>query len=85
MSFDSRTCYDAALEGHLKVLKYLKSEGVPFDEDTCNWAAEGGYLIVLQWLRSDEVDCPWDIERCLSEARRQNYTQVVNWIESFSE
>jgi len=63
----------------------LKSEGVAFDEETCNGAAEGGRLSVLQWLRSDEVDCPWDIQECLSLAKGYEHRTMVRWIESFLE
>ena len=87
VAFTSWTCYGAAEGGHLDVLKYLKSEGAPFDEYTCTYAAEGGYLEVLQWLRSKEVDCPWDIQSCLSKAMSREvigpyHAQVVYWIET---
>jgi hypothetical protein len=41
--------------------------------------------VTLTWLRSDEVDCPWDIQMCLSEAKDNNRTEVVQWLKSFLE
>ena len=66
------------------MLKYLKSEGVGFDEGTCRAAAKGGEFKVLKWLRSEEVNCPWDIQDCLDQAKSSYFSQkIVTWIESF--
>merc|ERR1712078_44189 len=46
----------AAYGGHIKVLKYLKSERVPFDSETCKGAAEGGHIEVLKYLKSEGVE-----------------------------
>ena len=81
MPFSEETCHYAARGGHMGVLKYLQSEGVPFDGETCLTAAIEGHLEVLQWLRSEEVDCPWDIQECLSTAEEAG--EVIQWIESF--
>jgi hypothetical protein len=66
----------------MKVLKYLKSEGVAFDTYTCLGAAFASHLEVLQWLRSDEVDCPWNIEKCLCIAKHYKHREVIQWVES---
>ena len=57
--------YDAeAVYGHLDVLKYLKSEGVPFDSGTTEGATEGGCPEVVEYwnglslyLNSNFSDC----------------------------
>ena len=36
---DPQTCVCAASQGHLEVLKWLRSEGCPWDEETCYGAA----------------------------------------------
>ena len=56
MSFDSKTCYNAAFGGHLEVLKYLKSEGLALDGAISVTAAEGGHIDVLKYLNSEGVE-----------------------------
>ena len=52
------TCVEAARDGNLAVLMYLRTKGCPWDAETCHAAAEGGHLQVLLWaaLRG----CPWN-------------------------
>jgi hypothetical protein len=74
----------AAQGGHLHVMKYLQSEGMPFDEDTYFHAAEGGHLAVLKWLRSEEV--PIDIDKCMSAVRfspqpESAKVKIIQWIQ----
>jgi len=51
-------CREAAENGHLEVLKYLRRWKVPWDESVCSVAAEGDHLAVLQWYRQNGA--PWD-------------------------
>jgi hypothetical protein len=45
------TCGNAAKNGHLEVLKYLREEAkAPWGSETANWAAERGHLHILEYL-----------------------------------
>jgi hypothetical protein len=44
------TYYEAAIHGHLGVIKSLRSRSAPWDEGACAGAAMGGHLGVLIWL-----------------------------------
>ena len=48
-TWDSATCYNVALGGHLSVLQWARSEGCPWDRNTCSRAAFVGHLTMLQW------------------------------------
>ena len=51
-------CREAAKEGHLDIVRYLRLMlGCPWDGSVCANAAAGGHLNVLQWLR--DKGCPW--------------------------
>ena len=59
-------CADAALEGHLECLKYLREEAkAPWDWRTASYAARNGHLHILEYLverkydKYDEVPCRW--------------------------
>ena len=66
---------DAALNGRLKILKWLRAEGCEWDHETCTTAllhAEaGGSLETLRWAR--ENGCEWD-EVTKHEAAELGYT-----------
>lgn len=77
----------AALGGHLKVLKWLKTVGCPLDASTCAGAAEGGHLEILAWLREKEEGskskkakprCPWAESTC-TEAAAAGHLDVLKW------
>ena len=63
---DAFACANAALEGHLECLKYLREEAkAPWDRKTAHWAARNGHLHILEYLverkydKYDEVPCRW--------------------------
>ena len=50
-SIDREACANAALGGHLEVLKYLHEEAkAPWGSATASWAAAKGHLHVLEYL-----------------------------------
>ena len=50
-------CANAALDGHLEVLKYLREEvKAPWDSSTASWAAENGHLHILEYLVERKYD-----------------------------
>ena len=55
---DKDVVADAALHGHLEVVKYLRKLGISWDESTCSNAAKNGHLELLKWCRANQ--CPWD-------------------------
>ena len=79
VAFDSLTCMEAARGGHLKVLKYLKSEGVAFDSWICSEAAEGGHIDVLKYLKSEGMS--FDSKTCLLAAFGGRL-EVLKWLRS---
>ena len=64
--WDEWTCSNAALNGHLEVLKYARENNCPWNESTCRNAAYNGHLEVLKWAR--ENNCPWDESTCRNAA-----------------
>ena len=79
MSFRSEDCSGAALGGHIDVLKYLKSEGMPFDEETCASAIEVGDLEILKYLKSEGVT--FDEDHCYFAAEAGDL-DVLKWLRS---
>ena len=59
-------CSEAALYGHLDVLKYLRQNGCPWNSDACSSAALNGHLDVLKYLRQN--GCSWNSNACSSAA-----------------
>jgi len=50
-------CANAALNGQLEVLKYLREEAkAPWDWKTANWAAQNGHLHILEYLVERKFD-----------------------------
>ena len=64
--WDVMTCEEAAREGDLELLEWLRAQNppCPWDHMTCAGAAEGGHLDVLRWVRAQDPPCPWDAETC---------------------
>ena len=82
--FDDDSCGKVALNGHLKVLQWLRANESTWDrwrEWACvRYAAEGGHLEVLQWLRST---CPWDEDNewiCVRYATEGGHLKVLQWL-----
>ncbi|CAL6293103.1 unnamed protein product [Bathycoccus prasinos] len=54
---DEMACANAAFNGHLEVLKYLREEvKVPWDWRTATWAAKNGHLHILEYLVERKFD-----------------------------
>ena len=67
---------NAALNGHFKVVKYLRKLHIRWNTRTCEKAAENGHLNVLQWTRAN--GCPWDESTCTSAAAN-GHLYVLKW------
>ncbi|CAL6393973.1 unnamed protein product [Bathycoccus prasinos] len=63
------TCANAAKNGHLEVLKYLREEvKAPWDSVTAEWAAENGHLHILEYLFERKYD-KYNVDACELAAR----------------
>ncbi len=69
-------CSNAALHGHLEVLKWARENNYSWDELTCEYAALNGHLDVLKWARKN--GCRWSEETCISAARN-GHLEILKW------
>lgn len=82
------TCYEAAVGGHLDILKWVRSaekeaNKCPWNSRVCHGAAHAGHLDILKWARSppggDDADkCPWD-EDVTRWAVLGGHLDVLEW------
>ena len=57
-------CANAAENGHLECLKYLREEvKAPWDSSTASWAAQNGHLHILEYLVERKYD-QYDEDAC---------------------
>jgi hypothetical protein len=73
---DKDVVADAALHGHLEVVKYLRKLGISWDESTCSNAAKNGHLELLKWCRANQ--CPWDEGTC-RQAAENGHLELLKW------
>jgi len=66
----------AALHGHLEVMKYLRQLGISWNERTCAMAAKNGHLELLKWARANQ--CPWDAWTC-AYAAMNGHLELLKW------
>ena len=71
-----KACMLAAKNGHLEVLKYLRSAGCPWDKWVCNYAAKHGHLEVLKYVRSSGYPC--DVCVCI-DAAQNGHLEVLKY------
>jgi len=74
--WDTKTCSEAALMGHLDCLKYAHENGCPWDTKTCSEAALMGHLDCLKYAH--ENGCPWDTKTC-SEAAEGGHFDCLKY------
>jgi hypothetical protein len=67
-------CY-ASEGGHLKILKWLKSNGYIWSI-MCPWAALGGHLKILKWFRTN--GCKWN-DMIVSYAAEHGRLEILAW------
>ena len=71
---DEWACANAAENGHLEVLKYLREEvKAPWDWSTAAWAAENGHLHILEYLVERKYD-QYDEDACALQPRTATWT-----------
>ena len=69
---DAGLCADAAMGGHIEVLKWLRAEGCPWYYETCLFAVDKGHVELLRWAR--ENGCPWHPATRDKAAAKLGYT-----------
>jgi len=86
--WDSKTCTNAAANGHLEVLKWARTVAVPacdWDVYTCTCAAANGHLEVLKWARTVAVPaCELDWNACVEAAESGRHFEVLKWLSDFT-
>jgi hypothetical protein len=70
-------CKDAAINGNLKALKWLKEQGCPWNENTFGVAVKNGNIDTLVWLK--ENGCPWNSWTFVSAAEHGDL-KVLEWL-----
>src|SRR5437764_9676510 len=75
-------CTNAAYEGYLNVLIYLRENNCDWNSDTCAYAAKYGHLSLLKWARQN--GCDWDSWTCASAAQN-GHLEVLRSEEHTSE
>ena len=73
---DKDTIANAAMNGHIEVVKHLRTVGIEWDSDTCAYAAMNGHLQLLKWARAE--NCPWDARTC-SKAAMNGHIKLLKW------
>ena len=56
---DADTVADAALNGRLEVVQYLRTLGISWNNNTCANAVRNGHLDLFKWARANQ--CSWDV------------------------
>jgi hypothetical protein len=74
--WDESTCSNAALNGHLEVIKWCRKNRCPWDVYTCANAAQNGHLDILKWCRKNR--CPWTQSTCWNAAEN-GHLDVIKW------
>ena len=73
---DKDTIANAAMNGHIEVVKHLRTVGIEWDSDTCAYAALNGHLQLLKWARAE--NCPWNARTC-SKAAMNGHIKLLKW------
>lgn len=68
---------EAASEGSVSMLKWLKQRVCAFDKNTFLYAAVSGRIEALEYLHS--VDCPWS-ECCCAVAATSGHLAALQWL-----
>lgn len=69
----------AALEnGHLEIIKWLRSQGYKWHGVEYVIAVKRGYLEILKWLIVQE--CPWSIQDCVCIAVTEGQLEILKWL-----
>ncbi len=70
-------CEQAAQNGHIETLLWLRFHHVPWNVTTMSAAANGGHKDCLKWLRKNR--CPWDKSVCES-ASAHGHKDCLKWL-----
>jgi hypothetical protein len=73
---NASACANAAKNGHLNNIKWLRDNEHFWDAYTCANAASIGRLDILMWCRRN--GCPWDYRVCIT-ASENGHHEVLRW------
>ena len=82
--FYSTCMFQAAVLGHISILKWYKKQGNGFDISVASAAAQGGHLNILKWLRL-ECGCDWDKTDIMIHGRYNNDYELLHWVNAQSD
>ena len=79
-AWDITTFYQAAINGHLEILKWVKQNNCPFKFDVflVEQVTRNGHLNVLKWLKEQGYFYVYSIHNI---ALREGYTHILDWLE----
>ena len=78
-----RACDEAAENGHLECLKYLREVAkLPWDHETGEGAASGGHLHILKYLAERKYSCwlSWGHDRACTLAAREGHLECLKFL-----
>ena len=71
------SCYYAAQNDHLEILKYLHENGCRWDTCVCAYAVENGHFEILKYLH--ENGCPWSNHICCYAAEN-GHLEILRYL-----
>ena len=71
------TFENAAKNGNIRIMKWLKKNNCPWIEWTFTYAAENGNIKIMKWLKKH--NCPWD-KWTFSYAARSGNLKNMKWL-----
>ena len=83
LPWDEKTPEAAARNGHLDILKYVRSVDppCPWNKKTPEAAARNGHLDILKYVRSVDPPCPWDATAIIIAALNR-HSDILEWARS---
>ena len=70
---------EAAINGHLEVVKWLYVNGCPYNRETGGFAASNGHINILEWIL-ETIDDPWRDTHACSYATKGNQFEILKWL-----
>jgi hypothetical protein len=76
-------CDNAAVGGHLELIKWLRSRGVPITASAAAGAAQAGHLHVLEWMHEQDPQSGWIRDGAVaSGAAFGSHDHILLWFDS---
>ncbi len=72
-------CENAATNGDIKIIKWLRRKGCPWNHSTSETAAFYGHLELLEWLYINK--CPLRLQIILNIAFMRLHDHIIKWVQ----